>query len=1183
MASLVQIQLVDTNQGYLDLAEGTDFPLNFGISDVRDLTQRKGTTSKTIKLAGSKNNNVLLNNYFDVNVIAGTFDINTLQKCAVIQDGIVILDDVYLQLTKVVKSQTTGNHDNLVSYECVIKDSTSDFFTVIGNNELTDLQLQSQETYHLYTAANVVDSWNHTWEDVYKYVMPINTTSNKYTLNQWVPGIYAKQYWNKIFEAAGYTYEWDEHTGTTQQFDKLIIPFNGDQSELTAEVLEDLQVIAENTGSTEYTYAQATNGTAILFQHNANFPIEVEDEQGYYNPGTSTYTNAFYLQGSNTLQYEYEIDYQLILRNQAGSTATSVVGTNYNAYVRIQKSGVATQYNNLSIVGTSPNFNPGATIPAGDTVISSGVVTRTLQLSNLNVGDYHKYKFLIVPNGGGVSAWDKRVDIVLKINSIRMKIVPKIEMLGYTFPVFLNTFVPKKIKQSDFIKAFVIRYNLYIEIDKFNSKNLIIKSRDKYYDDGKEEDWTKLLNKQIDQEIQFLPDLSKKKFKLTDKQDDKDEALSVYFENTSQIYGESVFTFDNEYTKDIETKETIFSPTIITDKNTFGAVTPSIAGPNPKTNIRLLYDGGMFSCSSWYIYNFGTSGTGALTQYPLFSHQNSPTAPTFDINFGQCGYYAIENLGLTNNNMYNLHWRRTLNQMNTSKMLTAYFDLKASDIQKMALSDRIRIDNSYWNINKIVDFNPTKEGPTKVELLSIDADTKFSPFNTWVKPIKPIKPIGPIRPVKPIIGGWLSIDNGIKKTDKKGQDFSNVINGNIGSIDGQNNFVGDSSESGAIYGRNNVADFGGFILGHNNISNSNAFIYGSDNFIPEGMGNSMVIGNGIILDSGSTPNTMYASNVSIVNNLTIASGATLNMSGVTITGLDYLPLSGGVMDSGAQISGATGNYLDLDFNFGPITNGVILLNSGIGPVESYFVTDKNYGTIIKDGASDSQIQITPTSFEIQATNGNLNLTSTVGDTNIIAYESLNLTSTVGDTNIFAYESLNLTSSSTSVRTSTYFLVRDGSSSAVGIYTRFDGLAFSSTFTNAGSTIISSNSSLINAGLNNTVILGGTGIIASESNSVYVPKLNIGITSGTSISSLGIDSNGFVVTGSTVVNKYAATVTLNAGNNTITHNLNDTDVIVAIKTSAGVVQIPNSVDSFAANTVNINVSSTLTNARVIIIK
>jgi hypothetical protein len=913
MGSLVQIQLIDTNQGYLDLAEGTNFPINFGISDVRDLTKRKGTTSKTIKLAGSKNNNKLLNNYFDVNVIAGSFDINILQRCAVIQDGIVILDDVYLQLTKVVKEQTTGAHDQLVSYECVIKDSTSDFFTKIGNNELTDLQLQSAETYHLYTSDNVVASWNHTWVDTYKYVMPINTITNNYTLNQFVPGIYAKVYWDKIFEAAGYTYEWEGHTGTTQQFDKLIVPFNGDQSELTSDILEDLQIIADNTGSTEYTYAQATNGTAILFEQATTFPNEIQDIQGYYNPATSTYTNAFYLQGSNTLQYEYEIDYEFILRNQAGSTATAVVGTNYNAYVKITKNGNAASYNNLSILGTAAGVAAGGTIPAGDTVLSSGVVTRTLQLSNLNVGDYHNYKFLVIPNGGGVSAWDKRVDLVLKINSITMKIVPKIEMLGYTFPVFLNTFVPKKIKQSDYIKAFVTRYNLYIEIDPFDNNNLIIKTRDNYYDSGKEENWTKLLNKENEQELQFLPELSKKKFKLTDKQDNKDEALSIYFETTTKIYGESQFKFDNEYTKDIEIKETIFSPTIITDENIFGAVTPSITGPNPKINIRLLYDGGMFDCNSWYIYDYATTGTSGMTQYPLFSHQDSPTAPTFDINFGQCGYYAIENLGLTNNNMYNLHWRRTLNQMNTSKMLTAYFDLKASDIQKMKLSDKIRIDNSWWNINKIVDFNPTKEGPTKVELLSIDNDTQFSPFNTWVPPVKPTKPV--VGPIKPIKGSWHLLDKGLKNIDRNGLNFSNIINGNIGVVYGSNNFVGDSSTNGVIYGDNNIGDFGGFILGDNNTSNSNTFIYGSDNYIPEGMGNSMIIGNGITAD---TANTMYASNITVVNNLTLQSGATFDMSGLTITGLDYLPLSGGAMDTSAIISsandgGSGGGKLSLDY------------------------------------------------------------------------------------------------------------------------------------------------------------------------------------------------------------------------------------------------------------------------------
>jgi len=50
---------------------------------------------------------------------------------------------------------------------------------------------------------------------------------------------------------------------------------------------------------------------------------------------------------------------------------------------------------------------------------------------------------------------------------------------------------------------------------------------------------------------------------------------------------------------------------------------------------------------------------------------------------------------------------------------------------------------------------------------------------------------------------------------------------------------------------------------------------------------------------------------------------------------------------------------------------------------------------------------------------------------------------------------------------------------------------------------------------NTVILGGYNITATTANTVYVPKLNIrDVVSGTSIYNLGIDSNGFVVTGTT---------------------------------------------------------------------
>ncbi len=69
--------------GVLDVSEKTNFPITFNIGDIRDLTSRKGTFSKTIVLEGTKNNHELLGNYYDVNIQAGTFNINTLTRCQV--------------------------------------------------------------------------------------------------------------------------------------------------------------------------------------------------------------------------------------------------------------------------------------------------------------------------------------------------------------------------------------------------------------------------------------------------------------------------------------------------------------------------------------------------------------------------------------------------------------------------------------------------------------------------------------------------------------------------------------------------------------------------------------------------------------------------------------------------------------------------------------------------------------------------------------------------------------------------------------------------------------------------------------------------------------------------------------------------------------------------------------------
>ena len=63
-------------------------------------------------------------------------------------------------------------------------------------------------------------------------------------------------------------------------------------------------------------------------------------------------------------------------------------------------------------------------------------------------------------------------------------------------------------------------------------------------------------------------------------------------------------------------------------------------------------------------------------------------------------------------------------------MLSAFFYLNEGDIHNLKLNDKIRIDNSWWNINRVIDYNANAEGLTKVELISVDSEQELVPFIT---------------------------------------------------------------------------------------------------------------------------------------------------------------------------------------------------------------------------------------------------------------------------------------------------------------------------------------------------------------------------------------------------------------------------------------------------------------------
>jgi len=724
--------------GVLDVAETLSLPITFNIGDIRDLTSRKGTFSKTVTLEGTKNNNELLGHYYDVNIQAGTFNINALTKCQVIQNGVPILDEALLQLVSVNKVQLNNSYEDEVTYSVLIKDSRAEFFTAITNANLTDLDFSDLD--HSFDSGSIIATFNNTVADGYKYVMGY-INGNSYNANDFKPAIYAKTYWDRIFAVAGFTYTWTDIASA--HFDKLLIPYNGDTND---QDYNDYRVEATNTWTTTNVQPVGINKT---FKEVVNSGwTELIDTQGIFDPTLGEYSTPFSTSAIAAEHYIYTLTIggTISLDNSSGANAylINTNGTKYRVFAIVYVEG----FGQVNVYGSSvlyPSTTPLATgsttiltfsdtlsVPAATNGMIAGISAGDIQVLYVGV-EVSIFGLTFATNTiwyNSTFTTPVPVNIVLDLTSINMVILPSnnVQVTGGTLT--MNQYVPVEIKQSDFVKGILQMYNLYVEQDIDNPYNLVLRHRDEYYDSGAEKDWSSKLAKDRGQDLIFLPDLTKKKLKLTYAQDE-DEFNTLYTQMTGEIYGQIEYTFDNEYVKDVDVKELLFSPTPVY-YTPFGAYVPAMIGSAPNNNIRILYDGGEQVCGPFDIVDFGTTGQYAVTNYPMLGHFNNALTPTFDINFGTNDFYFYQTESLTANNLYNLYWRRTVNQINVGKMLVAMFDLDEVDIQSLKLNDKIYIDNSWWNINKIADYNANNNQLTKVELISIDTEIDLVSFQTGI-------------------------------------------------------------------------------------------------------------------------------------------------------------------------------------------------------------------------------------------------------------------------------------------------------------------------------------------------------------------------------------------------------------------------------------------------------------------
>jgi hypothetical protein len=614
------------------------------------------------------------------------------------------------------------------------------------------------------------------------------TPTNQLPINEFKPAVYSKVYWDRIHQAAGFQYEWSDLSNAL--FDKTIIPYNGGQLLFD---YEDFLVEANRNITLSHTPAA---GLSTNFNTNLTGWTEIVDTQLLFDPTTGEYEVPFNMSAGQGLNFEITIDFDVNLNNATGGDVwlvdmDSSAAVKYFAYqptVSIingtTQIAIWNTLNLLSAYNVNYNRNEGV-LPNGITNLGGGTYTFNLAASPLNANDILKLRGGMEVFTGTVGAFSSgnlrwkatnstgAADVVvsqqLVINNISFRVLPNPNVIVQDATVVMNDYIPKKVKQKDFIK-----------------------------------------------------------------------------------YGQLEFTYDNEYIRDVDRKELIFSPTPMMP-NLFGAIVPMIGG-EPKTNIRILIHNGVKTCNPYNIVDYiqitgytglqatpiyTTFGELGVTTYPSCTHFDDVNNPTFDLNFGVCDYYFYSDLTLTNNNLYNLYWRRTVNQINKGKILTALFDLNENDIHNLRLNDKIRIDNSWWNINKVIDYNPTKDQLTKVELISIDDELALPTFRIPII----VNPINAVQGVTAIVNDFYKNNNiNLSEGSVVVKGIGNVVNeGLTGFVEGDYKVITTSNQP----RRNNLTQVNGITT----LTNSDYFVLSlaaTNIFLPpvaDSIGQEMVIKN----------------------------------------------------------------------------------------------------------------------------------------------------------------------------------------------------------------------------------------------------------------------------------------------------------------------------------------------------
>ena len=744
----------------VDLNDKIPFPLTYAISDIKDISSRKGNNSKTIALPGTATNVQLMANVFSLSATPGApmaymnFDPSVKASAQYYHNGVLEFNGV-CQIQECVQSQ--GNW----TFNIVLISETIDY-----NGRLKDIRINAldwTEYNHEFTYANQQDSWNGTivrngapftngsgpdWFGLGYYYGLIDygydrSAADNFGVEHIPPHVFCYDILKRSFDAAGIT--WQSNFFESQRFKRLLLAYPGGVLPQISneQAAIDSVFTTENNDADGFVMNVSKTGTWIpAFNSFNNYDCTVTaDLQGQ----VQTASPLSIVPSSEGL---FAVKYQGEHRFRAQTSTSGFLFGDWNVSLIVRKNGLNDSVTQIAV----GQITPGVTLFTIDYVFDinvpinltfSDVVDARLQLNMYSVN---------LNQPGTMTATIESLGAILNLEKQPQSLTP-----GSTLNI--GTLLPS-MTADVFFKGIRDMFNLYIKPNVFNPTILEIEPLVDFYEGTDTAiDWTYKIDKSEPIKITPTINYAAKDYSFVFEKDD-DYWSKRYADDTLMEYGNNSVSSGSAFSQNkTETKLPFSQKPLVRLPKFDGSdftelIIPCAYQMKTESNgvinrvekvakpfiVQLMRgEVGNLEEGDW-IHTDEFDEEHPQTKYPYVGHLDSILSPTFDLNWGvpQYVFYTTgETIAYTTNNLYAYHEtfiREIISKF--GKQLTAKAMLQSNDIGQLNFKKLIQIDGVVFRLQKVNNYDSGKMASTEVELIRLVTAESAQTYTITISPDK---------------------------------------------------------------------------------------------------------------------------------------------------------------------------------------------------------------------------------------------------------------------------------------------------------------------------------------------------------------------------------------------------------------------------------------------------------------